>query len=581
MEKSPIKFIWRYLVEFRLYVILGMIFVSIEVVASRLTPYYLAKIFDGLGKEVVAWDLIYIFVFIVVLTRVVMYISTFFASCVGAIYGGKSKAKIMSDVFAYVTKHSISYFNEKMSGNISVKINQVVGDTSGFYSFLLRSSGVFLSVLYTIVAMLMVDVLYFPGLIIWILASVYISYKMTKKSTALAKNRANSWAEAGGLLVDDLANYSEVRNFSNRKFEMLNLFKKLNIFKRLDIKENLWVSKINFLQFLSIAFFYSSCLIFSVYLFKLGRIDVVGFIFVNSIFHMVSYSIFSFQEMLSKINRVRGSLGSALDILSVEHEVKDREDAINLKLENATIEFCDVKYQYKNKDFLFDNLNINISSGQRVGVVGYSGAGKSTLIKLLLRYFDLKEGSIKIGGFDIRDITQISLNENISLMPQDVNLFNRTIFENIRYGKNSATREEVIGAAKKAYIHGFIMSLPEGYDTIVGDRGILLSGGEKQRVAIARAILKNAPILIFDEATSSLDSVSEKYIQKSLKELIKGKTVISIAHRLSTLKEMDRIIVLENGKIVEDGSQKELLKNKKGIFYKLYNMQSDGILVID
>ena len=213
-------------------------------------------------------------------------------------------------------------------------------------------------------------------------------------------------------------------------------------------------------------------------------------------------------------------------------------------------------------------------------MVGSSGAGKSTLIKLISRYFDVKDGSITINGIDIRSITQDSLHKNIAVIPQDVCLFNRTIMDNIRYGDTSASDAEVIKAAKAASADKFIERLPNSYQTRVGDRGVILSGGERQRIAIARAILKKAPILIFDEATSSLDSESEKYIQASMKTLMKNKTVIAIAHRLSTLREMDRIIVMEQGKIVEEGTHLSLLR-KKGRYAKLFKMQSEGYIKID
>ena len=202
---------------------------------------------------------------------------------------------------------------------------------------------------------------------------------------------------------------------------------------------------------------------------------------------------------------------------------------------------------------------------------------RSTFIKLLARYFDVTEGAVLINGIDIRQVTQDSLHKNIATIPQDVCLFNRSLYDNIRYGKTSATRAEIVVAAKKASADAFIRRFPEGYDTKVGDRGVILSGGERQRIAIARAVLKNAPILIFDEATSALDSENEKHIQTSLARLMKGKTVIAVAHRLSTLREMDRILVFHKGKIVEEGNHEELIR-RGGRYAKLFKMQSDGFV---
>lgn len=229
---------------------------------------------------------------------------------------------------------------------------------------------------------------------------------------------------------------------------------------------------------------------------------------------------------------------------------------------------------------VFENFNLEIEPKTKVGLVGYSGSGKSTLINLLMRFFDIEEGNgaIEIDNIDIRDVTQESLRNNISYIPQDPILFHRTIKENVLYGKPNATDDEMIEATKKACCYDFIMELENGFSTLVGERGVKLSGGQRQRIAIARAILKNSPILILDEATSALDSITEKEIQIALKNLMENKTVIAVAHRLSTLNNMDRIIVLDKGVIVEDGTKDELLKNKDGLFKKMWDMQKDGVI---
>ena len=222
-------------------------------------------------------------------------------------------------------------------------------------------------------------------------------------------------------------------------------------------------------------------------------------------------------------------------------------------------------------------INLEVKPGERVGIVGHSGAGKSTITKLVLRLNDVTSGKIMIDGQDIRNVSQDDLRSAISYVPQESILFHRTIKENINYGKINATMNEIIEVSKKAHAHEFVLNLSKGYDTLVGERGVKLSGGERQRVAIARAMLKPAPILILDEATSSLDSISESYIQEAFTELMKGKTSIVIAHRLSTVQKMDRIIVLEKGKIVEDGTHKQLLR-KKGFYRNLWDHQTGGFL---
>jgi ABC-type multidrug transport system fused ATPase/permease subunit len=248
-----------------------------------------------------------------------------------------------------------------------------------------------------------------------------------------------------------------------------------------------------------------------------------------------------------------------------------------LVVEKGSITWKDVGFEFgENK--VFDTFNLTITPGQRVGLVGHSGAGKTTFVSLLLRQHDVTSGRIEIDGQSIANVTQDSLRENIAVVPQEPLLFHRTIRENIAYGKSDATDEEVVTVAKKAKAHDFISQLENGYDTLVGERGIKLSGGQKQRIAIARAMIKDAPILVLDEATSALDSESEVAIQDALHKLMEGKTVIAIAHRLSTLREMDRIIVLENGKIIEDGSH-ESLKEAGGVYQRLWEHQAGGFLV--
>ena len=226
---------------------------------------------------------------------------------------------------------------------------------------------------------------------------------------------------------------------------------------------------------------------------------------------------------------------------------------------------------------MFNNFDLHVDNAEKIGVVGLSGAGKTTLCNLLLRMYEVDNGAVKINDIDIRDITQDSLRKNISFVPQEATLFNRTIMENIRYAKPTATKNEVINAAKKAHIHEFISKLPKGYNTLVGNNGIKLSGGQRQRISIARALLKNAPILILDEATSALDSQNELMIQKSLQNAMRGKTTLVIAHRLSTLRNMDKIVVIKHGKIIETGSHKQLLR-KNGAYKKLWELQTSGFV---
>ena len=281
-------------------------------------------------------------------------------------------------------------------------------------------------------------------------------------------------------------------------------------------------------------------------------------------------------DTLRRYSENKARTEQAWNDLFVDVDIKDSEHAKKLNVSNAEIQFDNVTFAYREKNVL-KNFDLDIASGEKVGVVGLSGAGKTTLVNLLLRSYDVKGGAIKIDGVDIRDVTTKSLRKSIAYVPQETALFNRTILENIRYAMPKATRNQVISAAKKANIHDFIVGLPDGYDTMVGNRGIKLSGGQRQRIAIARAILKDAPILILDEATSALDSENEFLIQGALQKVMRDKTTVAIAHRLSTLRNMDRIIVMSKGKIVESGTHAQLLRCSS-VYRKLWDMQTKGFV---
>lgn len=300
----------------------------------------------------------------------------------------------------------------------------------------------------------------------------------------------------------------------------------------------------------------------------------------------VSYSmqilgnLWGFNGMLRQLNRIFGDAREMSLILNTQQTVADATDAKKLKASAGKIALNDVTFRHadaKKDDTIFKHFNLVINSGERVGLVGHSGSGKTTLTKLILRFADIQEGEVLIDGQSISAVTQESLREAVAYVPQEPMLFHRSLRENIMYGKPDATEEEVVQAARRANALEFIEKLPEGFDTLVGERGVKLSGGQRQRIAIARAILKDAPVLILDEATSALDSESEKLIQEALAELMKGRTSIVIAHRLSTISKLDRIIVMDDGKIIEDGNHETLLE-AKGQYARLWAHQSGGFI---
>ncbi len=580
MQKTPLKYIWHYVRQFKLFMISMAVLIIGSQLCAQIYPLYLAKIYNTAAGEIGQpdyWHRIIHFTLVAFafgLGQVLLFESTMFLS---SRVMPKLRTIVIRDSFDYVNKHSIAYFNQEMSGNISNKVNQL---NSGVLEALVEFFNAFnsgVTLVLTAVILGVISGYFLIAVIVWLVATIYISRLMGIKRSKMSKETSRQQSLANGVIVDSIANYSEIKSFANFSFERLNLLKYLRILREAETKEQKIKARIHLFQNLFATFSVLGFMFLSIWIFRSGYIDTTQFIYSNTLFAMVSMMVFHITWSYNNIMRTHGQLNSALETLAVEPEIVDCPGAVDLKAEKAAIVFENVSFAYKGRPLLFDNINVSVRPGEKIGLVGHSGAGKSTFVKLLARYFDISSGAIKINGIDIREITQDSLHRLISTIPQDVCLFNRTLFENIKYGRTNAAEEDVCQAAEKAGADVFIKAFPKAYMTKVGERGVVLSGGERQRIAIARAILKNAPILIFDEATSALDSESEKHIQKSLSALMKDKTVIAVAHRLSTLREMDRILVFDKGKIVEEGTHLGLLR-KKGMYYKLYNMQADGFV---
>jgi ATP-binding cassette subfamily B protein len=319
---------------------------------------------------------------------------------------------------------------------------------------------------------------------------------------------------------------------------------------------------------------------FAIELWAENGITAGTFVLVQVYVIALTTQLWDFGRIIRTLYEIYADSKEMVEIMALPHEIQDAPNARPLTVPRGAIVFDRVTFSFDGEERkVLDDVTLSIPGGQKVALVGPSGAGKTTFIRLLLRLFNVEHGTISVDGQNIREATLESLHKNISMVPQDPVLFHRSLMENIRFGKPGATDEEVKQAAKLAHCDDFIENLPEKYQTYVGERGVKLSGGERQRVAIARAILKNAPILILDEATSSLDSRSEFLIQDALDSLMKGKTAILVAHRLSTIRKMDRIIVVNEGRIDEDGSHEELLKNPESLYRKLWELQAGGFIL--
>ena len=386
------------------------------------------------------------------------------------------------------------------------------------------------------------------------------------------KQMNSSDEDANTKSLDALINYETVKHFNNEQIEEERFDEAMSGYEKASSKVLTSLAFLNFGQTAIFTIGLTICMLMSGIEVSKGNQTIGDFVLVNALLMQLSIPLNFFGFIYREISQGMIDLRSLFSVLKIEPEIKDKKNAIEMSFEKTDIEFKNVSFSYDNKRNVLNKINFKIPSGSSLAIVGPTGAGKSTISRLLFRFYDVSSGSILVNGKDVRDITQVSLRKNIGVVPQDTVLFNDTIYYNLSYGKINADEKEIWEVARRAKLSELIKTLPDGMSTVVGERGLKLSGGEKQRVAIARTLLKNPPILILDEATSSLDTLTEKEIKVSLNNLAKKRTSIIIAHRLSTIVDADKILVFEKGKIIEQGTHIQLLK-KKGLYADMWNTQ--------
>lgn len=483
--------------------------------------------------------------------------------------------------FQALTDRSYAFFAGQYTGGIVAKARRYVTAFETihdklvfqFWQTSITLTGVFLVFLWQLPIMAA-----FFGM--WVLAYLGISVLFARYRMRHDDALATADSAVTARLSDVVTNMLNVKIFASRQREMKN-FESITQQEWL-FRTRAWnLTNIFFaLQSFSMGILEIGGLWICLQLWREGIISGGTIVLVQFYFSMVMMRTWEIGRAISDTFKAFVNAREFTEILLQEPEVKDSKKPKVCRILQGSIDIRSIDFAYNDPQKIFRQFSLTIPAGQRVGIVGTSGAGKSTLMKLLLRFLDIQAGEILIDGQDIRSITQDDLRRQISFVPQDPSLYHRSLFENIAEGRAGAKLEAVIAAAKKAHAHDFIARLPKQYDTLVGERGIKLSGGERQRVVLARVILKDAPILLLDEATSALDSISERYVQEELATLMEGRTTVAIAHRISTIKQMDRIVVLEHGKIAEDGSHAELLA-KNGTYARLWEHQSEGFLVED
>ncbi len=579
--KKTLLTYWHYSWHYKITTILTVGGIFCASILQLIEPLYFKKFFDllvqGNGSDITS-QLIGILVIIGCLSAA-SWLSWRTMGFSIVYLTSRTMADLSNLCFAKLHLHSFSYFNNNFVGTLVKRVQWFVKAYENVTDRILFDLTTLAINIVFIVTVLFLRNFYL-GLIIliWLIIFMIVNYFFSKYKYKydLARNEAQS--ESTGYLADTVTNNANLKLFNAYEREKQGFAAKQEKVRKLmsfswNLSEVFNAIQGAFMISLELGIFYLAIRLWQQSLITLG-----DFVLIQSYLINIFQRIWNFGRTIMRIYEGLSDAEEMTVILNTKPEIQDVLKAKNLSVNKGEIQFKEVGFNYHQTREVLKNFNLTIKPGERVALIGPSGAGKTTIAKILLRMHDLSGGKILIDGQNIAQVTQESLWGNISLVPQDPILFHRPLLENIRYGQPKASKKDIIAAATAANCHEFIENLPQGYETYVGERGIKLSGGERQRVAIARAILHNAPILILDEATSSLDSESEGLIQDALDKLMKDKTVIVIAHRLSTIRKMDRIVVIDQGKIMEEGTHKELITKKAGIYKKLWELQAGGFI---
>ena len=573
--------LWPYLAEYKGRVLLAVAMLVLAKVATVSTPIALKYIVDYLDQNRGADMLLWIPLILVGAYGALRFGSTLFSELRDAIFARvaeRAMRRVSLRVFRHLHNRELAFHLDRKTGGLARDIER---GTRGI-SFLLRFT--LFNIVPTLLEIVMVtsillvafNVSYVLAILVSVVVYVIFSIRVTEWRIGFVREANNRDNQSNTRAIDSLLNYETVKYFNNERFEAEQYDEGLELWEQARLKNRLSMAVLNTGQAFIIGVSLVVIMAMAVREVASGQMTLGDFTMVNAYLIQLFVPLNALGFVYREIRQSLVNVERLFALLSDKSAIEDAADAKALKVSQGEVEFRDVHFSYRADRAILKGVNFTIPAGHTVAVVGASGAGKSTLARLLFRFFDVNTGSISIDGQDVRQITQDSLRTAIGVVPQDTVLFNDTIYNNLAYGRPSASEEEVHYAARQANLDDFIKSLPDGYNTKVGERGLKLSGGEKQRVAIARVLLKNPPILILDEATSSLDSISEQVILDALNEVSRQRTTLVIAHRLSTVRDADTILVMEQGEIVESGAHTELLE-QNGYYARLWQQQQHNV----
>jgi ATP-binding cassette subfamily B protein len=579
LARSPFAFVAHVARgAFRRWLLLMAILEATTAVCAALLPFALGRIIAHVTAGDVAgsglgWPL-----------------ALFAALCAGELVAGRvagvvqwwlaprQRQQVARSLFRYLQRHSHRFLTENHAGALAHRIAEV---SHGVNLVLFAILTEFLPIAVVIVAADLLLLTASPWLAlavgVWSVGFIALSFRLAGRAQPLARAASHARSATAGQIVDAVNNHASVRLFAGLDLECLRLDRRYGEELATVMVANHAMERVRLVQFAAAAVLKVGTVALAVWLWRRHLIGVGEFVMAVSLSLLIIAEVRNLSRRFLDFFEYLGNVGGGIEAILRPHELSDADTAAALPPVRGAVAFDRVRFGYDAGVPIFRELSVTIPAGQRVGLVGLSGSGKSTFVSLLLRLYEPQDGAIAIDGHDLRSLEQDSLRRQVGLIPQDPTLFHRSLRENIRYGRPDASDDELAEAARRAHADAFIAAIPGGYDAMVGERGVKLSGGQRQRIAIARVILKDAPVLVLDEATASLDALTEHAVNQALESAMAGKTVIVIAHRLSTIAGLDRILVFDRGAIVEDGGHADLLA-RRGAYFALWSRQAGGLL---